>query len=144
MLSNPNTFTDISVLSLSNLSIASKLIGNSIPLKLRDSACFIKCFVIRSVFFSTGFKALAIHHLKHWLSAFFILSIAFLLARTFGRGTQELPFNGSIQLCEYQVLQLSEMSTHSHSSEGPRGFFLTRDSKIRSCLLIQEQFNFLI
>ena len=95
MLSNLNTFTDISVLSLSNLSIACKLIGNSIALKLRDSACFLKCFVIRSVSFSTGFKALAIHHLKHWLSAFFISMIAFLLARNFGRGAQELPFNGS-------------------------------------------------
>ena len=99
MLSNPNTCTDISGLSLSNLSIACKLIGNTIPLKLRDYACFLKCFVIRSGFFSisvfAGFKALAIHYLKHWLSVFFILMIAFLLARNFGRGTQELPFNGS-------------------------------------------------
>ena len=67
MLSNPKTFTDISVLSLSNLSIACKLIGNSIPLKLRDSACFLKCFVIQSVFFfnwiqssyDTPFEAMA-------------------------------------------------------------------------------------
>ena len=68
MLSNPNTCTDISGLSLSNLSIACKLIGNSIPLKLRDSACFLKCFVIRSVFIqflflldsNTPFEALVI------------------------------------------------------------------------------------
>ena len=52
MLSNPNTFTDIFGLCLSNLSIACKLIGNSIPLKLRDSARFLKCFVIRSVVFN--------------------------------------------------------------------------------------------
>ena len=52
----------------------------------------------RSVFsisLFAGFKALAIHHLKHWLSVFFISMIAFLLARNFGSGTQELPFNGS-------------------------------------------------
>jgi len=45
--------------------------------------------------FFAGFKALAIHHLKHWLSVFFMFMSAFLLARNFGRGTQELPFNGS-------------------------------------------------
>jgi len=41
------------------------------------------------------FKALAMHHVTHWLSVFFILMIAFFLARNFGRGTQELPLNGS-------------------------------------------------
>jgi len=48
MLSTPNTRTDISGWSLSNLAIACKLIGSSIPLKLRDSVCFLKCFVISS------------------------------------------------------------------------------------------------
>ena len=46
-------------------------------------------------FLFAGFKALAIHHLKHWLSVFFMLMSSLLLARNFGRGTQELPFSGS-------------------------------------------------
>ena len=151
MLSNPNTFTGISGLSLSNLSIAFKLIGNSIPLKLRDSAYFLKHFVIDLFFFSislfAGFKALAVHHLKHWLSAFFILTIAFLLARNFRRGTQELPFNGSYPIVwissatiEWNIHPLPFIRNFARSSRTCS----VRDSKIRSCLLIQEQFHFLI
>ena len=50
-----------------------------------------------------------------------------------------------IQQCENQVPQLNEMSTRSYSSDilrGPRGLVLPRESTIRSCLLIQEQFHF--
>jgi len=68
-------------------------------IKIQSSACFLKIFVIRSEFLSisrfAGFNPLAMHHLKHWLSVFFMLMSAFLLARNFGSGTQELPFNGS-------------------------------------------------
>ena len=93
------TLTLISGLSLSNLSISFKFTGNSLPSKFNLSACFLKIFVIRSGFLSisifAGFNPLAMHNLKHWLSVIFMLMSAFLLARNFGRGTQELLFNGS-------------------------------------------------
>jgi len=107
-----------------------------------DPTCFFQFpFLLDS-------KALAIHQPFEALviSVLHVMS-AFLLARNFGRGTQELPFNGSYPIVWISNAKLSEMSTHSHSSEilrGPRVLVLLRDSTIRSCLLIQEQFNFLI
>ena len=55
----------ILVFSLSNLSIAFKFTGNSIPVKLRDSACFLKILLILPESLSTGINALAMQNLKH-------------------------------------------------------------------------------
>ena len=144
MLSNPITFTDISVSSLSNLSIACKLIGNSIPLKLTDSACFLKCFVIRSVFFQLDSNLLRYTIWKHWLSVFFMLMSAFLLAINFGRGTKNFSFNDayptvwiSCDTMEWSVHPLPFIWNFARSLR-------TCSVTFHSCLLIQEQFHFLI
>ena len=72
--SNLKIFTAMSGFCFSNLSMSLRLIGNSNLSQLRDSACFGNFFVIRSAFRSTEFNALATHHLKHWLSSFFMLT----------------------------------------------------------------------
>ena len=75
-----------------------------------------------------------------------MLTKASFLERNFGNFIKVPPRSGLYpKMCEYQVPQLSEMSTHSHSSEilqGPRGLVLPRDSTIRSCLLIQRTISF--
>src|SRR5215469_3517810 len=85
--SYPNKFMQI-LLFLSHLLIilASGATGNSMPFQLNFSDCILNIFVILSESLSTGFNALAIHHLKHSSSSFFILIIAFLLAKIAGSG----------------------------------------------------------
>src|SRR6218665_1160337 len=73
---------------------ASAATGNSIPLQSSFFDCSINLLVILWGLLSVGFNALVIHHLKHSLSSFFILIIAFLLASSTGNEMYELPFNG--------------------------------------------------
>src|SRR5688572_16279631 len=96
------------LLFLSNLLItfASAATGNSIPYQLSSSDCLISSFVILYECSSTGFKALVTHHLKHSSSSFFILIIAFLLAKYSGSGIYELPFNGL-----YSTVSISNFKT---------------------------------
>src|SRR5215469_2800139 len=76
------------ILFLSHLLIilASGATGNSMPFQLNFSDCILNIFVILSESLSTGFNALVIHHFKHSSSSFFILIIAFLLAKIAGSG----------------------------------------------------------
>src|ERR1700761_965797 len=93
--SKPNILRQI-LLFLSNLFIilASGATGNSMPSQLSFSDCVRNIFVILSESLATGFNALVMHHLKHSLSSFCILIMAFLLAKTGGSGKYELPFKG--------------------------------------------------
>src|SRR6218665_708706 len=79
---------DVGIVSLKlsyNRSIeASAATGNSIPQQSSFFDRSINLLVILWGLLSVGFNALVTHHLKHSLSSFFMLIIAFLLASSIG------------------------------------------------------------
>src|SRR6218665_667817 len=76
------------------------------PLQLSAFDFSFSSPLILSGWYSTGFNALVIHHLKHSLSTFFKLIIAFLLSNSVGNLMYELPFNGL-----YTTVLISNLTT---------------------------------
>src|SRR6218665_1654980 len=83
---------DVHIISLKfsyNRSIGSNRKFYSAPIEFLR--LFINLLVILWGLLSVGFNTLVIHHLKHSLSSFFILIIAFLLPSSTGNEMYELP-----------------------------------------------------
>ena len=91
----PNTSRN-TLLFLSNFlkTLSRHGVENSIPSQFNSSDCSLSSFVTRWGFFSTGFKALVIAHLKHSSSSFSMLIRAFLFEILFGNSMWEDPLRG--------------------------------------------------
>lgn len=114
--SNLKIFTAMSGFCFSNLSMSLRLIGNSNLSQLRDSACFGNFFVIRSAFRSTEFNALATHHLKHWLSSFFMLTKpkSFLVQATLAFYIT-LTSKLQLQIFNFKTLKFKTLNFYNHN-----------------------------
>ena len=71
-----------------------KLTGYSIPFIFKVSSFFLNSLSTLSALSFFGFNALRTLHIKHLLSLFFMLIIAFLSANSFGRGIHVFPLRG--------------------------------------------------